>query len=242
MAVVLLSDIHGNLNALRAVAADISSLGNIEGCLILGDVIDYGMRSNEVIDYIKNMDLPIISGIRGNHERAILEHNYDGFSSARGVECAKYTASILSSESRSWLEKSLTRGGKAEIEYAGKKLLLIHGGFSDEYWKSIGLGSDLTGYEKYDYVLSGHSHIPHFFEKFYPIDNEKMRNKKKTIFINPGSVGQPRNHDPRAQYAVVDFLSGDIHFKKVEYDIADEQKYFGGFVDEFYKTRLKDGI
>ena len=68
------------------------------------------------------------------------------------------------------------------------------------------------------------------------------RNKKKTVFINPGSVGQPRNLNNKAQFAVLDTETEEIKFEKIVYDVADEQRHFDGAVDEFYKTRLKDGV
>ncbi|MDR3243597.1 MAG: metallophosphoesterase family protein, partial [Elusimicrobiota bacterium] len=94
----------------------------------------------------------------------------------------------------------------------------------------------------YDYALFGHSHIPLYFEKYFTVNNQSMRNKKKTVFINPGSVGQPRNHNNRACYAVLDTISGRLHLNNVEYDIAFEQKLYNAKVDEFYKTRLERGI
>ena len=69
-----------------------------------------------------------------------------------------------------------------------------------------------------------------------------MRNKKKCIFINPGSVGQPRNHNNRAQYCLLDVITGNIEMRKVEYDIQSEMDAFDGSVDDFYRIRLRDGI
>jgi predicted phosphodiesterase len=70
-----------------------------------------------------------------------------------------------------------------------------------------------------------------------------MRNKKKTIFINPGSIGQPRNHDNSAQYVVFDTVSLDISFNKCKYNIKEEQKNYNQYeVDSFYSSRLGVGI
>ena len=71
----------------------------------------------------------------------------------------------------------------------------------------------------------------------------EYRNKKRTIFLNPGSVGQPRNHNPRAQYLFVDTEKEIFHFNSVEYDVEYEQSlYEGANIDNFYKIRLKNGI
>jgi diadenosine tetraphosphatase ApaH/serine/threonine PP2A family protein phosphatase len=68
------------------------------------------------------------------------------------------------------------------------------------------------------------------------------RNKKRTIFINPGSVGQPRNHNPYAQYGILDIESGNYEHRCVWYDVKEEQKLFIDSVDKFYKDRLTLGI
>ena len=118
----------------------------------------------------------------------------------------------------------------------------MHGSLQDVFWKSIQPSDDLAGYSNYDYVFSGHSHLPHYFEKFYPCDDPSRRNKKKTVFVNSGSVGQPRNLNTFAQFAVLELESGNLEFKKVKYDISDEQSYFSDEVDEFYKIRLSEGV
>ena len=68
-----------------------------------------------------------------------------------------------------------------------------------------------------------------------------MRNRKRTLFINPGSVGQPRNHVPRAHYAVLDPACG-VHLVSCGYDIACEQGLYDGSVDFFYRDRLAKGV
>ena len=65
---------------------------------------------------------------------------------------------------------------------------------------------------------------------------KKKRFKKKTVFLNPGSVGQPRNHNSAAQFAILDSETEEIHFVKVEYDIEKEQSLYNGEIDDFYKT------
>ena len=95
---------------------------------------------------------------------------------------------------------------------------------------------------EYDYVISGHSHIPHYVEHFFSSDDATYRNKKRTIFINPGSVGQPRNQNPYAQYAVISFPSKQVELRAVEYDVKYEQSLYPDEIDEFYRMRLTRGI
>lgn len=242
MQILILSDIHGNLSALEAVHNDSKKKYTLEKMLILGDIIDYGMRSNEVISMLKQIDIPIETNIWGNHEYAIMQQDYSRFSSQRGVDCAKTTFERLTCESRDYILHDMDSEGKKEISIDGKRCLLVHGSIDDCYWKSITIEQLEEDYKKYDYVFSGHSHIPYYFEKFYKSDAPETRGKKRTVFVNPGSVGQPRNLNPRAQYVVWNTDTNIVFLESVEYDIALEQSLFDGSVDDFYRERLKRGI
>ncbi|MDE7322624.1 MAG: metallophosphatase family protein [Lachnospiraceae bacterium] len=242
MKILIMSDIHGNKEALKAVIYKAAQTKDIKACILLGDMIDYGMHSNEVIQMVKSLPYTVLCNICGNHENAVLWDEYGRFSSERGRVSAQYTRSILSQESWDYIHNEMDECGCCEFECGGKKCLAIHGSLENYYWKSIKLEDTLLGYEKYDYVFSGHSHIPHCFEKYYEVNNPVYRNRKKTIFINPGSVGQPRNHNPMAQYAVLDVEIEEMQLCKVQYNIASEQKSFTNKVDTFYKDRLSIGI
>ena len=191
MKIMILSDIHGNLSAMEAVCNRLKELGGITGVILLGDIIDYGMHTNEVVEIFQQFTYPILCNIRGNHEQAIITECYDRFSSQRGRECAKYTRSIMSSDTWDYITRRMDGSGMREFEIENRKCLAVHGSMEDNYWSSIKPGEETKQYQKYDYVFSGHSHLPHFYEVFYDAEDNSHRNKKKTIFINPGSVGQP---------------------------------------------------
>ncbi|MBO4637538.1 MAG: metallophosphoesterase family protein [Clostridiales bacterium] len=238
----IISDIHGNLSALGKIDEDLRNY-DIEGIILLGDLIDYGMQSNETVGFVRNnWSDKIICNIWGNHERAILTPDYDHFSSSRGVECARYTASVLSPETVSYLNGELDHSGTNELIIDGRKILAVHGSLEDPYWKSVCPDNVRGDYSPYDIVLSGHSHYSHCFTKFYDVDDPVMRNKKAVTFINPGSVGQPRNHNPKAQYALLDVSSMNVIMRAVSYNIDAAMALYNGQVDEFYKTRLKNGV
>ena len=238
--IAILSDIHGNLFALREVINDFKDIDSI---ILLGDLIDYGMQSNEVVEYIKeNLCSKIICNIWGNHEKAVLNKDFNHFSSQRGIDSAKFTASQLNDSSKEYLNNELDTTGRYEFKIADKKVLAIHGSLNDSFWKSI-FPDDLNGdYSDYDIVLSGHSHYSHVFQKFYEADNPEMRNKKSVLFINPGSVGQPRNHNPNAQYAILDTESMGVELKSVKYPKEEAMNLYDGNVDDFYRKRLEKGI
>lgn len=242
MKLLILSDIHGNRTALQAVLAYIGDVYQIDGCALLGDLIDYGMYSNEVVEIVKNMFYLPVCNILGNHEQAVLTQNYDRFSSERGRRCAQYTRSILNGMTWEYIRNTMADSGRVEFMLGEKKCLAVHGSLADIYWKSITPGQDLSDYRVYDYVFSGHSHLPHFIEAFYETNDPKKRNKKKTVFINPGSVGQPRNLNPMAQCAILDTVTEKVMFEKVPYDIEKEQEAYKGQVDDFYRKRLEEGV
>lgn len=242
MRLLILSDIHGNQTALKKVLDYASSTLRIDACALLGDLVDYGMHSNEVVQMISCMDYPLVCNIRGNHEQSIITEDYTGFSTERGKDCAKYTHNILATPTWNYLKNIMSDDGKAEVIIDGKKCLAVHGSLEDIYWKSIKPGQELSMYQKYDYVFSGHSHLPHFMEVFYETDAPLHRNRKKTVFINPGSVGQPRNLNSMAQFAVLDTQTEDVLMKKIYYDIKKEQEAFCGQVDDFYRKRLENGV
>lgn len=238
----ILSDIHGNLFALKEVYNDLINQ-NIDSIILLGDLIDYGMQSNEVIDFIiEKFSSKVICNIWGNHEKAILTKDFNHFSSTRGVESAKFTDSILSDDSKDYLNSELIHDGKFEFDLGDKRVLAIHASLNDYYWKAIFPDNVNGNYIDYDIVLSGHSHYPHVFQKFYDFDNPDFRNKKSVLFINPGSVGQPRNHNPNAQYAILDTDSMSVDLRYIEYPKDKAMALYDGSIDEFYKKRLENGI
>ncbi len=243
MRIAILSDIHANLSALNSVLEDIRSNHAVDAYVLLGDIVNYGMRPNETILRLEQLDKPVIGNIWGNHECAMVD---DGqlphFSTDRGRSALMYMRGILSEHSKQYLE-GMIKSGYLELEIEGKQILLVHGDMKDVYWgKMTDTEQQDAYYKKFDYVLHGHSHVPQYHEVFFADENPTMRNKKKTIFINPGSVGQPRNHNPRAQYAILDTATGECQLLSAGYDIAYEQSLYPAEIDSFYKSRLSLGI
>lgn len=242
MRIILLSDIHANLTALRAVTADFTARYEYDAIALLGDIVNYGMRPNEVIELLERHAAEITVDLFGNHENALFDGDLHKFSTERGKRLLDYTRSQLNGHSMAWLESRINRAGFETREIGGKSFLFIHGSIDDPYWGKLNADTIDGRYAGFDYVISGHSHIPHLIERFFPCDNPAYRDRKRTIFINPGSVGQPRNHNPRAQYAYIDTDSETFHLNAVSYDIQAEQTLYPPQLDQFYKTRLTNGI
>lgn len=243
---LILSDIHGNVSAFDSVLYDCGN-ENFTGIILLGDCIDYGMRSNEIIRKLTELSetvwkRKIIANIWGNHEKLVIDKDLERLSSDRGRAMSRYTAKQLSDESVRYIKSEMEPCGIREFEASGMKCAAVHGSLEDRYWKAIAPNELHGEYSDYDIVFGGHSHYSHCFTHFYPSTDTEMRNKKAVMFINPGSVGQPRNQNPRAQYAVVTLPSKRVELRAVEYDIKYEQSLFSDELDEFYKIRLTRGV
>lgn len=242
MLLAILSDIHANLTALQTVLDEIKKY-NIDGFVLLGDIINYGMRPNETIQMLQSFDSKVVGNIWGNHEKAIVDSDTSRFSTERGKTMLSYTRKSLDEKSLDYIHHKMNNTGKDSLEIDGKRFLLVHGTIADPYWGKFSVKDfENAVYANYDYVLSGHSHSCHYYESFFPTDNPKTRNKKKTIFINPGSIGQPRNINPCAQCGVLDTKTSQYTHFSIHYPIEDEQKLYIEEIDSFYMHRLTLGI
>lgn len=241
MKYAILSDIHANVTALKEVLSFINLKYHTEEVkfILLGDFINYGPRPNETIKILRSLN--ILCSVNGNHEISILTGEVSRFASQRGIDSLKFTSSILNRDSMEFI--SSNKNGTLDIVIDSKKVLLVHGDLTDIYWgKMTKSEMEKDIYSPYDYVLSGHTHIPHLVEFFYPTELPGSRFKKKTIFINPGSVGQPRNHNSFAQFCLLDISLEAFYFEKVSYNIDLEKSYYSDEFDPFYKDRLDTGI
>ncbi|NQY21617.1 MAG: metallophosphoesterase family protein [Campylobacteraceae bacterium] len=244
MKLIILSDIHANLEALKSVYEDIkqNSFKDYKIC-ILGDVINYGLRPNETIEIIRKMSKDIDVMICGNHEMALFGFEDNRFSSKRGKDILDLTKKLLSKENYDFINTNFSKTFISKI-IDGKKYLFVHGNLEDIFWGTLDKDNCKNEiYKSYDIIFSGHSHKPHYIEEFFSVNDIEYRDKKRTIFINPGSVGQPRNHSSQSQYVIFDTVTLEIKFCKVFYDIKKEQKIYDKYeVDDFYKNRLTKGI
>ncbi|AGB05074.1 phosphoesterase, MJ0936 family [Aciduliprofundum sp. MAR08-339] len=195
----LISDIHGNLPALKVVLEEI---GEADLILCAGDVVGYNPWPNEVIWEIRKRD---IQCIRGNHDRAVIYDDYSRFNTYAAMAGA-WTRSVLT---RVNLEYLYSLKDSMLVEYEGRRIAVHHGAPFDEdyYVYPEDAGESLLRYENPDMLVLGHTHVP-FVKKF-----------ENGVIINPGSVGQPRDGDPRASFAIVDLDNGVYEIRRVEYPI-----------------------
>lgn len=241
MRVLVISDIHANLTALEAVLED---AGKFDTVWCLGDLIGYGPDPNECIERIR--DLPELCCLAGNHDHAVLglmplsRFNYEA------QAAVNWTQEILSEENRQYLSS-------LPLTLMQDPFLLAHGSPREPLWEYIldeHIAQRNFEYFQADYCLIGHSHIPLLF--FKPLDEDNVLSLampesepfslQPRMILNPGSVGQPRDLDPRASYALLDLQADTWELRRVAYDITDVQlRILEVGLPERHATRLVAG-
>jgi predicted phosphodiesterase len=225
MRILILSDIHSNLVALEAV---LSAAGSFDALWCLGDTIGYGPRPNECVELMRQHAQIAITG---NHDLASLgkidlrDFNPD----ARKANI--WNGSQLKDENRAWLEPL------PPSIHVDKQFLVAHGSPREPIWEYLLMPEQaVANFEIFpnQVCFIGHSHVQLGFrmrngsehaERFIPETGRTLElNGSTRYFINPGSVGQPRDQDPRAAYAILDTSNGSIRFHRVAYDVAATQR------------------
>lgn len=227
MRYLVLTDIHANLEALDACLAD-AAARRYDQTLVLGDLVGYGADPNAVIERIR--DLAPAAIVRGNHDKVACGlEQADGFNSV-ARSAARWTYDALTTEHRTWLA-SLPRGPHSVDDLVE----ICHGSPSDEdayIFDELDAARALRASAR-PLCLFGHTHCPAIFElseagldttgtaQFEEIQIELVPESKH--LINPGSVGQPRDGDPRAAYAIVDDRARRVDMFRVRYAIDEAQ-------------------
>ncbi|MES2400011.1 MAG: YfcE family phosphodiesterase [Pseudomonadota bacterium] len=209
MKLALLGDIHGNDFALAAVLAAARRAG-VEKLLITGDFIGYYFRPSQVIDMLEDWD---VTAVRGNHEdmlsRALAEPDYLNEVDRIYGTGLRIAIDTLSMRRLQWL-CALSHPASMTIE--GMSILLCHGSPWDvDQYIYPDAKADLLercAESGYDWVVMGHTHYP------------MVRKVGKTVLVNPGSVGQPRNRIPAAHWALLDTASQELTLMTAPYDVS----------------------
>jgi len=224
MRTLILSDIHANLTALKAVLADAEPFDQV---WCLGDVVGYGPNPNACIESIQT--LPGIQCIKGNHDAAIIGEidirafNYEARASLAWLDA------VLLPENRQWL---MDQPDRLVLD----DMTLVHGSPRNPIWEYIldkrAAWENMSAFET-KICLVGHTHIPCLYQQdnldalsvkvCYMSPGEHFSIDVKSI-INPGSVGQPRDHNPKASYIIFDDETEEWIYKRVNYDIEEVQK------------------
>jgi predicted phosphodiesterase len=239
---LVLSDIHANYEALEAVLED--ARGRYDRILCLGDLVGYGADPNQVTDWAKSN---VASTVRGNHDRACTGMESLEYFNASARASALWTRRALTPSNSSYLEH-LARG---PLRVAGGNFDLVHGSplDEDEYLVGIEDVQFLREYLETKLTFFGHTHLQGGFllasRSASPVPPDRVLQLEPDYYylINPGSVGQPRDGDPRAAYALYSPEHRTVEYGRVPYDIGKAAaKILEAKLPESLAMRLFEGL
>ena len=207
----LISDVHGNISALLAVLASMDAAG-VKNIVCLGDTAGYYPQVNECVEILRERNIP---SVMGNHDWYLTSGRC--LRSNLVNMCIDYQRTVITSQNLAWL-----RSLPLEIEMYG--IRMVHGGWSDPLDEYLEPTDEYFQQLRGNFFASGHSHIP------------EIVSLEGKSWCNPGSVGQPRDGNPDASFAIFD--GSRFLLKRVQYDIDQTvraclsaglpQKVFGG--------------
>jgi diadenosine tetraphosphatase ApaH/serine/threonine PP2A family protein phosphatase len=218
MKILVFSDIHSNATAFEAV---LDAAGSVDAYWCLGDIVGYGPDPNDCIRLVR--DLPNLVCVRGNHDAATLG------------EVDQQTFNHEASLAITWTKRHLNAEGLEYLLSLPEKLeqddvTIVHGSPRNPVWDYV--MDYMTAVRMYQFFeteicLLGHTHVPAiWYEKEAPkapvMEYQKVKITEKCI-LNPGSVGQPRDHDPRAAFALFDPQEKTWELRRVAYDLESVQ-------------------
>ncbi len=225
MRAALIADVHANLVAFEAVLAHARDQGGFDEIWCLGDIVGYGPRPAKCIDLLREHPHRAVAG---NHDLAACgELGVEDFNDA-AARAALWTRATLDDERKRWL------ASLPHVERAGD-FTLVHGTLRSPIWEyllSERQAADQLARQETPYSAVGHSHIPFVAVarsgggvSLRPVEpDETVTLGEARAIVNPGGVGQPRDGNPRAAYALYDSDSHVVRFFRVPYDIAATQR------------------
>ncbi|MFD0893168.1 metallophosphoesterase family protein [Luteolibacter ambystomatis] len=239
MRIALFGDIHANLEALDAVLADAAAQG-VTDYVCMGDVVGYNADPAACLEKVKAMDCPTV---KGNHdEDASGTHSLDAMNPVAAA-ALQWTREHLSDEQRQWLRRLRMVRQVADFT-------VVHSTLDQPAnWNYVTNRFDAMANFSYQFTqvcFHGHTHVPRVYMKTDKVqevaaDSVVIEDGAK-YFINVGSVGQPRDGDWRAAYAIYDLEHKLVVIRRVEYDIATTQrKILEAGLPEMLAERIAEG-
>lgn len=220
MRALLLSDVHANLTALEAVLADAPAH---DALWVTGDTVGYGPDPSDVLALLRERGAVLVAG---NHDRAV--------ATGEGVRAFNGIAAAAVKAHRGWLSAE-ERDALAALPlvHRAEGFTLVHGSVRDPLWEYVldgGAALASLRLAETDHCCNGHTHLPAVFR----LEGERLALARPAhgeavplsgrVMANPGSVGQPRDGDPRSAYAVVDTDAGTLTFFRASYDIDETRR------------------
>lgn len=245
MRYALISDIHANLEALEVVVEDIDEQ-NINEIICLGDIVGYGANPNECIELVKKKCSIVL---QGNHDAAAIEVLSTHHFNIHAKIAIEWTTQELKKEHKEWLYGLPLISSK-------ENMTVVHATpYEPNMWYYITSLEEAAFNFKYfntDLCFVGHTHIPIIIglegeEEIYVHQDTYINFKddgelKHRYLINVGSVGQPRDRNPKACYAILDTEAFELNYRRVAYNIDKAQQKMRKIrMPDFLITRLEDG-
>ena len=235
----VISDIHANYHALCAVMEDAF---NVERCTevgCLGDIVGYNAYPSECLDYIRQLGCPVV---KGNHDEEVVNPTYEKMNPL-AREAMEWTQRQLNEEQLAWLSRLQYQRIVRPMSSGASSFTIVHSTLDQpKAWSYIINANDAAGSFTRQFsqlCFNGHSHVPKVYmwngraaAEDYEAQHNLIMNGYTEIqpisgykyCINVGSVGQPRDNDPRASYGVYDSDANLVIVKRVPYDVAGAQQ------------------
>ncbi|NWG34806.1 MAG: metallophosphoesterase family protein [Chloroflexi bacterium] len=242
MRILVISDIHANYTALEAVLKD---AGTVDETWCLGDMVGYGPDPNAVVEEIR--EIPNLTCILGNHDMAVIGKIPLDVFNGDARRTLEYHEKVLTASNMDFL-----RSLPSNLKVCGA-VSIVHGSPRDSVWEYI--LNTLSARLNFDHFTTpwcfvGHSHLQCMFQlninsdrvSLAPIQAGDHYPLRPRAIVNPGSVGQPRDRDPRAAYAIYETDGHIWEPRRVEYDIAEVQERIrAAGLPEKHAIRLAEG-
>ncbi len=226
MRIGIISDIHANLVAFETVINALRRANATERLWCIGDMVGYGPHPNECLDLLRSFDHICVPG---NHDYGLLgKTDRENFNpDARFV--LDWTAEQITAENRAYLDALPVRWIPEE------RFTVVHASPRDPIWEYLlepQAARECFPYFTSPYCFVGHTHVPAVFRQaeadgpvklVRPEADEQVRFGPARLILNPGSVGQPRDGNPQAAYAILDLDAGTLAFHRIDYAIAQTQ-------------------
>ena len=243
MRYLVIADIHSNLEAFEAVLEDAQNHGGFGHTWCIGDVVGYGPDPEACIKLLRQLD-PVC--VCGNHDSAAVGKIDTGDFSSEAAKANRWTATRLSVEDRKFL--SVLPDLLVEDGFT-----IVHGSPRQPAWEYI--THTITAednFRRFDtrFCIVGHTHVPYLFtNNGFEVSGSVLRDGDMLVLgdmrliLNPGSVGQPRDRDPRASYVIFDDEEMVLHNYRVTYDVAvTQEKMEKAGLPDFLVSRIAWGI
>jgi len=219
MKIGILSDVHANLVALETV---LSAIGTVDALWVCGDTVGYGPEPSDVLALLVERKATIVAG---NHDRAV--------ATGEDLDLFNPPAAIAAKTHQRWLsvaERDMLAALPRTLETSD--VTLCHGSLRDPLWEYVTNPKSAAAslaLAKTAHCCAGHTHVPSLFRAGAQAQPGRVKYETPyplapRAFLNPGSVGQPRDGDPRAAYAILDLAAGTVTFHRSTYEVAETQR------------------